>query len=530
MVVKYLKLKYSILYKRFIREHSKEERTGIVFGYLIIMGVIFGIAYLIYHYFFKDNDKIIRTAIFSLYFLITIISAFGLFDKIHDIFFENKDREILFLLPCKPIDIMLIKFFELLIGFFENFWLILLPVTGAYLLIFPKFVVNLLFLIFASIAIGIFMVSLVMVVILLSSNITKGKNTKALSVVLSIIFTALSYYIALFLSENFSDVFKENVVYSLFFYPFIKVSNAILADATLDLVKSILFCYLYVLPLITITYGFFKYSIKQGFLYYQDKQGGNRILLNLLVSKFSSNTIFTKGVKEQKAVQNIAQKDILSMLSSWDYIKIAGQLLFITIIVLMRLGLEKNGIGIWVIIIIKSTMLVYITTNFIFEYEYRNFQLFPLSGISNYAIIKGKSNALYFLNILGAVIIDACLFKINHTALTLCMAGIIIDACCVIISNYYGVSIVYLGIMLQKDCVIISSANKLLCFLGVMITICVVSAGYLIVRAFMVENTLSIFEFISGTALLYMLLGVILFALHYYLRKKIEYKEILIKE
>ncbi len=484
MVIKYIRLKYTVLYKRFKKENSKEERIGVFLGYILILGIVFGIAYSVFCYLFHGNKSTIRAAIFSVYFLVAIISAFGLFDKVHNIFFENKDREILFLLPCKSKEIIAIKYIELLLGFMEGFLLIFFPVASAYLLIDIHFAANFIFLIVSSLAVGLFLVSFIIFVVLLASNLTKGKNTKILSVFLSVGFTALTYGIALFFVDDLEKKIDTSF-FTIVFFPFIKIANAIFTDRISNLLINVLLSYIYIIPILIGTVFYFGYSIKQGFLYYQHKNNSKTFMIRKFLGTTMGNKIaqFGKSSKDAgKFIECIVKKDLISLLNTYDFLKVIGQVLFISIIMTIRLDLERNGIGLWVLLTIKSIFLAFLFSNYLYEYEWKKIQLLVLAGVPNNLIVKGKNNALNIVNISGILIIDICLFTVNKSSLISGITGCIIDAGGMVLANCLASIIAFLGMSLNENEVVIGFKYKVLNFIGITLIMSLVGGIYIWLR------------------------------------------------
>lgn len=513
MVLKYMKFKYTVFYKRFKKENNKEERIGVIIGYILIMGLVFGIAYLVYHFLFNENDKLISTTIFLLYFLLTIIAAFSLFDKVHNIFFKNKDREILFLLPCKIIDIIIIRYIELLLGFLESFLLIFFPAAAAYLIINSQFIINFIFLLISSFAIGIFMVSFVIFVVILTSNITKGKNTKGLSVGLSVIFTAIMYYIAIFLSEDLDKLLGTNkILIVTVFFPFIKISNVILADNVSNLMINILLCYIYVIPIFIATILYFSYSIKHGFLYYQDEnRSKSGWIKSFMKSPIGMKMCLWKGRKDVfvQSIKSIVEKDLISLINTYDILKIVAQILIIAVILTVRFDLKKDGVGIWIIILTKTVLLVFLSSYYIYEYEKKKLQILILSGIPNYIIVISKYNVLNIINILWILIMDICLFTINHSTIFFAITGCTLDIICILAVNLIACIVNFWGLNMNEKTAFITSKYKVLNFFMISLVIYGIGSMYFGIRSIYIGDKINIIIYFLGIFLLYIMIWII---------------------
>ena len=223
MVINYLKLKLNIYLNRF-NAKKKEEAYGELFGYAVIISFISLIFYLVYSKIFDMDLEKILPMVYINFIFISIINIASTFNYLYKSVFKASDREILFMLPCKKIDIILIKYIEVLLEFWKIYLLFLIPSLIALLFVEIKTI-------FSSIAIclvvnlaGIVIISLLMMLLFFSVKISKGKNIKSTCLIISFLFFAMSFIIIFFCSDTMSvNLINKYMIVKILFLPFFSI-------------------------------------------------------------------------------------------------------------------------------------------------------------------------------------------------------------------------------------------------------------------------------------------------------------------
>lgn len=397
MIFLYYKLKLRILINR-MKKEEVEEVLGKMTGYILLWFIISGIGYGILNLLFSNDLKKIRIGIIIYFVAITLLNIGDNFKKIYENLYERADKYILLTLPMKNRDIIAINLLDNTLEYMKTYLLLVCPVFFS-LVYYDRNNVK----VFGALMLGCLcfcfvIVSFFTILLLFTIILTKGKNIKVVSLILTLLFSGLTTFLVY--SNRYIGIIDSKLLINIIIKPIGYVNDILfyLDERSISVSTNILQIVIYTIAVIMMYCYVFDLSINKGTLLIDTEY-----IVELPINRQLGNNKWIKKLMNKDYY--LFKKDIIGLFSNLGAIKILFSTVLMCVLIYKYLLTDINIVFLGIFILIKSFVLIIQMTHYLYQYEMNNLALI-FTILDNKSIMKSKSIVCGFVVIPFIVLLD----------------------------------------------------------------------------------------------------------------------------